>query len=221
MITPASNAPQSTISPKAAGGSQASGLTSDFETFLRMLTAQARNQDPLEPLDSSEYASQLAQFSMVEQQVRTNDMLSGVAQTLGNAHLGQLVNWVGMDVQVAAPFQFDDSPIAMFAAADPDADRSELVVRDAQGAVVNRTPIPIDQTEFVWAGVDQAGNPLPPGTYSATLDSFKGRDVLASTPAAVFSRVVQAQVSGDEIVLTLESGAEVSTDAVTQIRTGA
>ena len=49
--------------------SSTSALTSDFETFLKMLTTQARYQDPLEPLDSQEYASQLAQFSMVEQQV--------------------------------------------------------------------------------------------------------------------------------------------------------
>ena len=52
-----------------------SALTSDFDTFLKMLTAQAKYQDPLEPLDSTEYAAQLAQFSMVEQQVQTNEQL--------------------------------------------------------------------------------------------------------------------------------------------------
>lgn len=50
-------------------------LSSDFEVFLQMLTAQAEYQDPLEPIDSSEYAAQLAQFSMVEQQVMTNDLM--------------------------------------------------------------------------------------------------------------------------------------------------
>ena len=48
-------------------GSALSAVTSDFETFLNMLTAQAKDQDPLEPIDSTEYAAQLAQFSMVEQ----------------------------------------------------------------------------------------------------------------------------------------------------------
>ena len=52
-----------------------SALSADFETFIKMLTTQAKYQDPLEPLDSSEYAAQLAQFSMVEQQVLSNDLL--------------------------------------------------------------------------------------------------------------------------------------------------
>ena len=60
-----------------------------------MLTAQARNQDPLEPMDSSEYASQLAQFSMVEQQVFTNDQLTGLANVLGGNAMSTMANWVG------------------------------------------------------------------------------------------------------------------------------
>ena len=47
-------------------------LSSDFETFLKMLTVQLENQDPLNPVDSADYAVQLATFSGVEQQVQTN-----------------------------------------------------------------------------------------------------------------------------------------------------
>ena len=43
-------------------------INSDFETFLKMLTAQMENQDPLNPIESSDYAVQLATFSGVEQQ---------------------------------------------------------------------------------------------------------------------------------------------------------
>ncbi|MEM9127629.1 MAG: flagellar hook capping FlgD N-terminal domain-containing protein, partial [Pseudomonadota bacterium] len=82
MITPATSA-QATTQAQPTSTPQANALTSDFETFLLMLTAQARNQDPLEPLDSSQYASQLAQFSMVEQQVQTNDLLSSLSNALG------------------------------------------------------------------------------------------------------------------------------------------
>ena len=50
-----------------------SALSSDFETFLKMLTVQMENQDPLNPVDSADFAVQLATFSSVEQQVLTND----------------------------------------------------------------------------------------------------------------------------------------------------
>ena len=51
-------------------------LASDFETFLTMLSVQMQNQDPLNPTDSTEFASQLAQFSTVEQQTLTNTLLN-------------------------------------------------------------------------------------------------------------------------------------------------
>ena len=49
--------------------SQEASISSDFETFLKMLTAQIKNQDPLKPMDSSEFATQLATFPSLEQQV--------------------------------------------------------------------------------------------------------------------------------------------------------
>lgn len=219
-MIPALNA--ATTSPAATGVvSQNSTLTSDFETFLRMLTAQARNQDPLEPLDSSEYASQLAQFSMVEQQVKANELLSALAQSLGSVNLEQLGSWVGMDVQTTAPFRFEATPVTLTAQAEATADRAELVIQDGQGAVVDRVAVPLDRSEFVWAGVDSAGNPFPAGNYSAALESFKDGRRLGSTPAAAFSRVVEAQINDGGIMLKLDSGAEVAVETVSQIRTGA
>ena len=65
---PATYAPTTETAPNV--------ISSDFETFLKMLTVQMENQDPLNPTDSSEYAMQLATFSGVEQQVLTNDLLN-------------------------------------------------------------------------------------------------------------------------------------------------
>lgn len=66
-------------SPGAAPGppveDASASLSSDFEVFLQMLTAQMKYQDPLNPVDSTDYATQLATFSGVEQAVLTNDLL--------------------------------------------------------------------------------------------------------------------------------------------------
>ena len=69
-------------------------LSSDFETFLKMLTVQMENQDPLNPVDSADYAVQLATFSSVEQQVRTNDLLSSLAATMASGGIESLGQWV-------------------------------------------------------------------------------------------------------------------------------
>jgi len=58
--------PSTTTSISAANAtanSSAARITSDFDTFLRMLTVQMQNQDPLNPIDSADYAVQLATFS--------------------------------------------------------------------------------------------------------------------------------------------------------------
>lgn len=221
MITTVNHAPPAATSPESATNSKASALTSDFETFLRMLTAQARNQDPLEPLDSSEYASQLAQFSMVEQQVQTNGLLSELAKAIGANKLDQLSSWIGADVQATRAFQYKNTPVEIETLADPTADRAELVIRNSQNAEVVRIRVPIDKSQFSWDGADGKGTSLPQGVYSASLESFDGQKMVTDRPAAVFSRVVEAQIQDDVVTLKLDSGATVPVDEIRQIRKGA
>ena len=65
--------------PPAAGDVPASA---DFDAFLSLLTAQVRHQDPLAPLDSTQFVEQLATFSSLEQQVTTNEHLEAIAAML-------------------------------------------------------------------------------------------------------------------------------------------
>ncbi len=64
----------------------------DYSTFLKLLLAQLKNQDPTKPMDSTEYMSQLASFSNVEQAIKTNTKLD----SLLTAHsLSQAENLIG------------------------------------------------------------------------------------------------------------------------------
>ena len=82
-------------------------IDSDFETFLRMLTVQLQNQDPLDPIDNSEYAVQLATFSGVEQQVKTNDLLETLGSQLGVMGMSELAGWVGKQARANMPASVD------------------------------------------------------------------------------------------------------------------
>jgi len=82
------------VTPAAAleqGVTSSSVISSDFETFLIMLTTQMENQDPLNPIESSDYAVQLATFSSVEQQVLTNDLLGTLSEQMGPMGMAQAV----------------------------------------------------------------------------------------------------------------------------------
>ena len=109
--------------------SNANGLIdSDFQTFLVMLTTQLENQDPLNPMEASEFAVQLATFSGVEQQVKSNDLLEGIQSQLGQMSMTQLAGWVGMEARVQAPVYVDGEAITIDPDPHPATDRMELVV---------------------------------------------------------------------------------------------
>ena len=74
------------ISTTQAGNRMNAGsqmLAGNFETFLSLLTAQLKNQDPLSPVDSNEFTGQLTQMAGVEQQLLTHDLLTALLEQSG------------------------------------------------------------------------------------------------------------------------------------------
>jgi flagellar basal-body rod modification protein FlgD len=65
--------------------------TVDYQSFLRLLVAQMKNQDPTSPMESTDYVAQLATFSQVEQSVQINSKLDGILQASTFAQAGDLI----------------------------------------------------------------------------------------------------------------------------------
>ncbi len=211
-----SNLSRSNTPPQSE--TNASAITSDFETFLKMLTAQIQNQDPLQPTPSDEFAVQLATFSSVEQQVQTNDLLQALSTQFSAMGMAEFATWVGMEGRAAAPAQFNGAPITLSPNPDRIADSAELVVRNADGREVERTSIPVSTDPIQWAGVDANGNPYPDGAYSFELVSFSEGSPIASDDVEVYGRIVEARGEGGRTVLVFDSGAIVPANDVTALR---
>lgn len=204
--------------PSADAGTDQRLINSDFETFLTMLTTQMQNQDPLNPIESTDFATQLATFSGVEQQVRTNDLLAQLQTGMSLMGMGQLSGWVGMEARADMPAAFDGAPLTLATTPSSLADRMELVVTDAQGLEVQRLNIPITDEPMIWGGVRPDGTPLPAGIYRFTTEAFAGDQLLESAPAQVFARVEEAFLNDGETWLTLAGGIRVAADEVQGIR---
>lgn len=201
----------------STGGTSA--LSSDFQTFLRMLTTQMQNQDPLNPVQSSDFAVQLATFSGVEQQVRTNDLLAGLSSSLGGTALAQFADWVGKEVRSPAGSRFDGPPITVSAPAVADAETAELLVRDQSGRIVDRRPVATQGGEVTWDGIAQTGERFLAGNYSFAVEARAQGQVLYERPAEVYASVSEARVSPSGAVeLVLDGGATVSPDRVSALR---
>ncbi|WP_135450139.1 MULTISPECIES: flagellar hook capping FlgD N-terminal domain-containing protein [Tabrizicola] len=197
---------------------QASGIASDFNTFLRMLTVQMQNQDPLNPIDSADYAVQLATFSGVEQQVRTNQLLSEMTTRFQQIGMAEMASWVGKEARTDAMVRFDGRPVTLSPNPAQGATRAVLEVRDAQGRLVAREEIPVTAEPYAWLGADAAGNPLPPGAYSLKLESLRGEEVIFTGPMEHYARVVEVRGTPAGTSLVLAGGSEVSANRVTALR---
>ncbi|MFD2741239.1 flagellar hook capping FlgD N-terminal domain-containing protein [Sulfitobacter aestuarii] len=193
-------------------------LSSDFETFLQMLTTQAKYQDPLEPLDSSEYAAQLAQFSMVEQQVLSNDLLTTLSTQLGSGAAALNPGWIGMEVRTSAAVLFDGAPITIETRPAVGADQMTLVVYDAAGAEVQRRALSHDSGSVDWAGVTEGGVPFPNGIYRFEIESQAKGELLDSYAAESYAKIIETRIQDGLPLLVLEGGSTVPASDVSGLR---
>lgn len=202
---------------KAKEKPKAAAISADFETFLKMLTVQMQNQDPLNPMDSADYAVQLATFSGVEQQVQTNDLLKKLAGDLSGTGLSDLSGWIGKEVPAAVDAQFDGSPLTLSPQPHPGAVRQRIEVRDTAGTLLQSFRLtgkgPID-----WAGVGDSGAPLGAGKYKFSTVSTDSEGKESSVPTPVYQKVVEVRLAKTGAELIVASGSVVSASNVTSIR---
>lgn len=148
-------------------------LGQDFDQFLRLLTTQLQNQDPLSPMDSTEFTNQLVQFSNVEQAIKQNDSLEKLLamQTLNLTALG--VSFIGKDVEITGnTFEKADTGSVAFSYQIPaDAVSATMSIIDDNGNVVytQNAEKSAGRHDFTWDGLDTSDQPLPAGTYEVRI----------------------------------------------------
>jgi flagellar basal-body rod modification protein FlgD len=216
--TPTNTPPATTPVPTATGAD--ASLGSDFEVFLQMLTAQMKYQDPLNPVDSTDYATQLATFSGVEQAVLTNDLLKSLNTQIAVGGLSDLASWVGREARSPAPAYFDGQPIEIFPQATGAADTNEIIVRDASGAEVQRIPYAPGSESIEWAGVQPNGAPMETGLYSFQIVGKANGEVTGQADVDVYSKVTEVRIESGQTMLILQGGAAIPSSQVTALRDG-
>jgi flagellar basal-body rod modification protein FlgD len=194
-------------------------LSSDFETFLRMLTVQMKNQDPLNPIESSDFAVQLATFSGVEQQVRTNDLLGRLADGLSTSGLSEFAGWIGKEVRTAAEALFEGAPLTLYPTAEASGAQAVfLVVRDGSGLPVARSPVPPGDQPLAWAGVRPDGTPFAPGLYRFEMEVVEEGAVVRTVPVEHYARVEEVRAGSTGPLLLLAGDATVSASQISAVR---
>jgi flagellar basal-body rod modification protein FlgD len=173
-------------------------LSGNFSTFLTLLTTQLQNQDPMNPMDSSQFTQQLVMFSQVEQQINTNSNLQTLI-ALGQANtLSSSAAYLGKSITITTGNgALQNSSCTWRYALGADSATTTVTVTDSNGKVVYTAPGETSSGghDFTWNGLDSGGNQLPDGVYklSATATTADGSPIQS---AIAFKGIV------DEVNLT-------------------
>ena len=186
----------------------------DFETFLKMLTTQIKNQDPMNPMEGSDFAVQLATFSGVEQQVKANALLQAIAGQSATADLASYSDWIGRQVSTTGNSYFAGTPLVMDINPTAASDRAVLVTHDSFGRRVSAEEVGTASGLIQWAGKDSDGKAYPPGLYSFTLESYAGEQLLGQVNVPVYAAVNEVKRGPDGISFILNGGAIARLDQV-------
>ncbi|WP_440875228.1 flagellar hook assembly protein FlgD [Thalassotalea sp. PLHSN55] len=197
---------------QVSANSSAFGLKNEF---LTMMVAQIQNQDPLEPLDGTEYVGQLAQFSMVEGQEYIRAGQAENAELLYTQQVLQSTSLIGKSVLVPADsLAISEGEIA--AGVIPmgaSADSVELAVKDLQGNVVSTQNWSNVNSDDIRFELDE----LPQGSYTFEVNVVRDENVFTTTP--LLSRDVERVMlpaSGGDIQLKLAGMGSVSLFSVSE-----
>ena len=174
-----------------------SKLATDSTMFLKLLTTQMQNQDPLDPMDTSEYTAQLVQFSQVEQSIQQNTTLKSILSALSSDGLlsaapsvGKVATFASADAGLTA-----DSPSQWSYVAERPTGKVTATILDSSGKAVHT----IDRTDATgdisWDGKLADGSTAPPGIYKLSITATDAAG--GGVPVGIFARGMVREVTQD------------------------
>jgi flagellar basal-body rod modification protein FlgD len=174
-------------------------LANNEQTFLKLLTTQLKNQDPLSPTDTTQMTQQITSMTGVEQQLVTNDLLAALVGMNTGTGLSEGVNMIGKQVTATTDNSTLKDGKATFTWSQPGASASLTVeVKNAAGKVI-RTLKPDDQKSgahtLTWDGKDDAGVKMEDGgvyTINVVAKGADGKDIKATNVKGRTEGVVTA-----------------------------
>ncbi|CCG41283.1 flagellar hook assembly protein FlgD [Magnetospirillum molischianum] len=184
-------------------------LTTNFNTFLTMLTTQLKHQDPLSPMDSTQFTSQLVQYAGVEQQINTNSNLEKMLTFQQSSQTAQAVNYLGELVEVSGNQLPVQGHSGTFSYTLPQvASSCDIQIKNSAGTVVYKTTgdMTAGRHDLTWNGVDSSGKTQDDGIYTVTV-AAKDKNGADITPTITSFGQVTKVTNDVTNGTTLEMGA--------------
>jgi len=209
--------PPNPNAPKQMDGTSTKDLQNNF---LKLLTVQLQNQDPLNPMESAEMTSQLAQLNMVDGINTMNKSINSLLTMMQAADFMNFSSTVGRSALIAGnEMTFDGAnPVALGIQFPESVTKTKVQITDASGNIVRAVDLGASTAgleNLYWDGLADDGSALAPGRYRLRVTGEReGVEVGAQTFVSSFVAAVGR--NGDQISLTLADGKKISPTDVVQ-----
>ena len=209
-----------TATEETKSSKAATTLAGDLDAFLLLLTTQLQNQDPLSPLEPTEFTGQLVQFASVEQQIATNDSMEKLLDVQNASLASAVVGFIGTEIvgDFGGKLPLQDGAAKFEYTLSNNASNVVMTIMNDKGKVMftKAGDTSAGTHEVVWDGKDGNGFPVEDGGYSLSITpiAFPGSTVDANTR-------IYAKVTGVSMIngTTLDaSGVSIALDKIDTVK---
>lgn len=218
-VTSATNTQANTTAQQQTAQLSQPQMGEEFDNFLKLLTAQLRNQDPLSPLDSTQFVEQLATFSSLEQQVRGNASLESMASMIGDIHAMFASEWIGKSVTVESSWVPYSGQSVDFMVNAPDAaDKAILNIKDSAGETIWTKALDLSDETHSWNGQTLSGvEAQTDQIFEFGIDLYSGTNFLGTAAPQVKTTVTNVANENGTMRVGTSSNLSASVDKVSKI----
>lgn len=206
----------------AATSSTSATSTKDLtQNFLKMLTAQLQNQDPMSPTDTGTMTTTLAQLNQVDAMNQMNSTMTSLLAQIQSNNFMSLANNVGKYAMApGSTVNFDGTnSVNLGANFASDSSAAVATITDATGKTIQQYDLGANSAgmlDFAWDGTDASGNKVAAGKYSLSISSTTTSNTTETPAAYVDSQVLSIGKNGSAMQANLADGRSVDPTTINQ-----
>ena len=194
-------------------------LADSFDTFLTLLTTQLRYQDPLEPMDSSEFTNQLVQFTEVEQSISTNKQLEQLIGMQGANQAVAALGYIGNTIEATGnQLPLVGSQAGFTYTLPENAANAKVLILNSAGQLVQTIDgnTTAGKHKMTWDGKSSGGVQLPDGAYVIAVSALTADQKALNVKTGIVGKVTGTQNDDTGAHLTIGS-VPISLDKVVSV----
>ena len=215
-------ASSSSSSASSTTSSSQSGLNTDFNQFLTLLTTQLKNQDPTAPLDTNQITQQIASLSQVQQQINTNTNLNNLLTSFNASQTNSAVSYIGKQVDATGnQVQLSSGTAALVYDLPTGTTAATVTIKNSTGGTVftGAATATVGRNQVAWPGTNSiTGATAPDGTYTFSVSATDANGK-AVTPITTYTTgtVTAVDTANGVNTLVLGNNLSVPVSSVTEV----